>query len=474
MPAAARPGEAFGVFLAALGFFLLTHGGHFYAADTLIVYLTATNLLEQGRLDLGEIWGAVLGADGKRYGRYGIGLSLLQMPLVALGGGLDERFPGGFAALAGPGVSIYYPESFTIFAVSLLGPLCGALAAATLWSLARTLGHSRRVAALLTLLLVGATQTWPASRDGFPHVVVLLLLLVAVRASLDWSRPVWSPAVVGTALGTTLLVRPFDAVLTAPVVLAWLLLRRAPADLRAGVLGRNVVALALPLAIAGAIAAWHNHLRFGSVLLFDEPGTQVFNTPFLTGAYGLLLSPGRGLLVYSPPLVAGLCGLPLLARRRPADATLLAGLALALLAGYATYAHWDGGICWGGRYLVPLVPLLLLPAGELLARGGAGMALTVALGILGVLVQVAGSAVDFHRVAHDVQFGPHVLLDPEHSPIRTHWRFLLEGRHLDGLLLRIGETRGVAAALACAAPAVLLLGFGLVWTWAAARRAPAR
>jgi len=476
-PAAGR-GAASGVFLAALGFFLLTHGGHFYAADTLIVHLTAKSLLTEGNLALGEIWGAVLGADGQRYGRYGIGLSLLQMPLVLLGEGADALFPRGFAWLAGRGVSIYYPENFTIYAASLVGPLCGALAAATLWSLAAALGHPRYVVALLTGLLVVATQTWPASRDGFPHVVVLLLVLVAARAAITWSRPVWSAAAVGGALGMMLLVRPFDAVVTAPVVLAWLLAFRARGDLAAGVLGRNVVALALPLALAAALVAWHNHLRFGGALLFDEPGTQVFNTPFATGAHGLLLSSGRGLLVYSPPLLAGLCGLPLLARRRPADAALLAGLALALLAGYATYAHWDGGICWGGRYLVPLIPLLLLPAGELLARRGPAMALTLCLGIAGVLVQIAGTAVDFHRVAHDVQFGPHVLLEPAHSPIRTHWRFLLEGRHLDWLPLRIRATRGLAVAIAYALPGLLLLAAGLArvaraGSNPAARRAPA-
>lgn len=73
------------VFVAALGFLLATHGGHFYASDTLLVYLTGMRLVEEGRLDLERVWGSVTGAEGKRYARYAIGLSLLQAPRAWLG-----------------------------------------------------------------------------------------------------------------------------------------------------------------------------------------------------------------------------------------------------------------------------------------------------------------------------------------------------------------------------------------------------
>ncbi|MEW6268081.1 MAG: hypothetical protein AB1689_02140, partial [Thermodesulfobacteriota bacterium] len=461
-PGAAAPRATTGVFLAALGFLLLTHGGHFYAADSLIVHLTTTRLLEEQRLDLGEIWGTVKGPDGKRYGRYGIGLSVLQAPLAWLGKRVDARYPDGFAALAGPGVSIYYPESFAVFGATLVGPLCGALAAATLWSLAGALGYARHVAALLTLLLVVATQTWPASRDGFPHVVVLLLLLLAIREAVVWRRPLASPAARGATRGLLLLVRPFDGVLASPAILLYAAARHLRDDLRAGVLGRNVLALAVPLGLAGAVAAMHNYLRFGHVLLFDEPGTQAFNASLAVGAYGLLLSSGRGLFLYSPPLVAGLCGMPQLARRRPAEAALLAGVALPLLAGYAVYAHWDGGLCWGPRYLAPLVPLLLLPAGELVGAGGGAAVLLWTAGAAGAFVQLVGTAVDFHRAAHETGFTRDTLFDPVQAPILAHWSLLRAGKHLDWLALRVLAAQGAAVALAWSVLPAALLVAGLV------------
>jgi len=457
-----RPSRAAaGVFVAALGFLLLSHGGHFYSADALIVHLTGVRLVEQQRLDIGEIWGAVKGPDGLRYGRYGLGLSIVQAPLAWLGKQFDERYPDAFAALAGPGISIYYPESFSVFAATLTGPLCGALAAALLWSVAGALGYAPRVRAALVLLFVVSTQAWPASRDGFPHIGVLLLVLVAIREALTWARPIVSPAVLGGALGFLLLLRPFDAVLASPAVLLYALLRHARDDLRAGVLGRNLCAVALPLAAAGAISALHNHLRFGHVLLFDEPGTQAFNNSLLIGAYGLLLSSGRSLFLFSPPLLAGVCGLPAFARRRPAETALLAGIALPMLAAYASYANWDGGLCWGPRYLVPLIPLLLLPAGELLAAGGAAAAFTFFLGACGAFVQVVGTAVDFHRIAHDAGFTRETLFDPAKAPLLDHWRFFTAGRHLDWLALRIWAARGPAAMLAYLALPVSLLVVGV-------------
>lgn len=457
------------IFCAALGFLLLTHGGHFYAADTLIVHLTAVALVDDGGLDIGPIWGAVRGADGASYGRYGLGLSLLHAPLLLVGRAADALFPNSFAAYVGRNVSIYYPENWTIFATTLIGPLCGALAAVTLWQIALALGHSRRVAAGLALLLVVATQTWPASRDGFPHVVVLLLVLLALRIALEWRRPLWSPAALGATLGFLWLVRPFDGALALPPLVAYAALRNAAADHRRGVLVRNVVAFAAPLALAAIVVALHNYVRFGDVLAFDEPGTQAFNADPIDGAHGLLGSSGRGLLIYSPPLFAGLLGLPAFARRRPLEASLIVLLAVAYVGAYATYAHWDGGICWGPRYVVPLVPLLLLPAGELLAAGGVGVALVAVLGVAGVVVQVLGTAVDFHRVSSEVGFSRDTFFDPARSPIREHVRYLTAGRFLDWLPARIFERSGASGVAAYVALPLALLGAAVAFALGARR-----
>jgi hypothetical protein len=447
-----------GVFLATLGLLLATHGGHFYAADSMIVHLTAQNLVERGRLDLGPVWSGVQGADGLTYGRYGIGLSLLHAPLLVVGRYFDALAPDGVPGFAGPPVSIYYPETFAVFATTLVGPLCGALAAATFWQIALLLGFTVPVSAALTAILVLGTQLWPASRDSLPHVVVLLLELLALRSALGWRRPVASAAALGASIGFLFLVRPFDAVLAGPALLLHAAHRNLAATRRARVTGRCALALLAPLALAGALGALHNWLRFADVLAFDEPGAQSFQTPLVLGIYGLLFSAGRGLLFFSPPIVAGLFGLPSFARRRPAETALIGALSVAYLAAYGSYTNWEGGLCWGPRYVVPLVPFLLLPAGELLSSGVTARLFVAALGVAGLVVQVLGTLVDFQRLAHDAGFKRETLYDPALAPIVEHWRFLTVGKHIDWLPMRILDASGPWLALAyLALPLALLI-----------------
>jgi hypothetical protein len=436
------------------------------------VHLTAQSLVERGRLDLGPVWGAVQGVDGSTYGRYGIGLSLLHAPLLLIGRAFDVLVPDGVSSLAGPGVSIYYPENFAVFATTLVGPLCGALAAATFWQIALLVGFTVRVSAALTALLVLATQLWPASRDSLPHVVVLLLELLALRSALGWRRPVVSAAALGSAIGFMFLVRPFDAVLAGPALLLHAAHRNAAATRGARVAGRAVLALVACLAIAGALGALHNWLRFADVLAFDEPGAQSFHTPLVLGIYGLVFSAGRGLLFYSPPIVAGLFGLPAFARRRPAEAALIVAVSLAYLVAYGSYTNWEGGLCWGPRYVTPLVPLLLLPAGELLSSGIVARLFVAALAVAGFAVQILGTLVDFQRLAHDAGFRRETLYDPAVAPIVEHWRFLTVGKHLDWLPLRLLDASGPWVALAYLTLPVALLVVGIAWLLPSLRRAP--
>src|SRR6266851_8567359 len=73
------------VFVATLGFFLLTHGGHFYSIDNYTVYLTAQALSNTRSLAIEHGLATAPGRGGKDYGVYGIGLSLLEQPLIWAG-----------------------------------------------------------------------------------------------------------------------------------------------------------------------------------------------------------------------------------------------------------------------------------------------------------------------------------------------------------------------------------------------------
>src|SRR3954451_23842613 len=80
------------LFLAFLGFYLLTASGHFYAVDEETVFRVTESLVERHTVALPEAWGLVAsppGADEPRYAQYTPGQSLAAIPLYLVGKALS-------------------------------------------------------------------------------------------------------------------------------------------------------------------------------------------------------------------------------------------------------------------------------------------------------------------------------------------------------------------------------------------------
>src|SRR5262249_50537937 len=90
--------------------------------------------------------------------------------------------------------------------------------------------------------------------------------------------------------------------------------------------------------------------------------------PSLSGFFGLLISPGRGLFLFSPIIFFCLVGLwrtfhqPI--REEQRKAFVLALAALASFTMFAGFGEWGGAWCYGPRYLMEAGTLLFyfLPA----------------------------------------------------------------------------------------------------------------
>jgi len=91
-----------------------------------------------------------------------------------------------------------------------------------------------------------------------------------------------------------------------------------------------------------------------------NPGSTLTN-PLLQGVFGLLLSPGKGLLWYAFPIVLSFFGWVPFARKHLPEAVFIALLSLPVLALFSLYSFWPGDGSWGPRYLTPALPFLLLP-----------------------------------------------------------------------------------------------------------------
>lgn len=195
-----------------------------------------------------------------------------------------------------------------------------------------------------------------------------------------------------------------------------------------------VTAFALPIGLCGVLLLWHNLVRFGS-LLESGYSDEGFTTPLYVGLYGMLFSSGKSVFLFSPPVLLGVAGIFWLWRRHRADTLLIAGLVLATLLYYSAWWAWYGGWSWGPRFLVPVLPFLILPIGALLSERVWARWALVPLVVAGIGVQLLGALVDFNPYIVEIIGGdpanePKIWFYPWFSPLIGHLRYLVKGQHL--------------------------------------------
>ena len=273
---------------------------------------------------------------------------------------------------------------------SALGALVGLVA----FRLYRRLGAGEGVATLVTVALGCATLLWPSARRD-PHAVLEALLVTGlVEALLAAAAGELRPVVVGLWAGMLI----FDDLRFVPGVLgAGVHLGLAvPRGRRAAALGE----MAAPVVVLGVLAA----LGLGGKL----PDPDRYREHILDGLWGLFLSTGKGVLLFSPPLVLGLVAIPAAAR---ADRPAVRALALTIVPVVLLQAKsllWSGGHTWGVPDVVCLHPAALAPLAIALAHRRVDLPRRVAIAavlVLGLGVQLLASAFapgTWLTIAHDV------------------------------------------------------------------------
>jgi hypothetical protein len=149
-----------------------------------------------------------------------------------------------------------------------------------------------------------------------------------------------------------------------------------------------------PLAAAAAVVIGLNTVWFGHLLgavprlealhagVHFVPGSLTASVP--AGMLGLLISPSRGLLVFSPIVAIAAVGASRLTQggwtsERPERRWCAAAIAVQFLL-YSTYSVWWGGHTFGPRYALDALPMMV-PLGadgvEIVGRHATGRALAI-------------------------------------------------------------------------------------------------
>ena len=122
--------------------------------------------------------------------------------------------------------------------------------------------------------------------------------------------------------------------------------------------------------------------------------------------------------MYTPMLILGLGAWAVFLRRHRAEAWLMAGLWLTLLAFYSPYNFWTGGFNWGPRFLLPVLPFGFLPLGALLEESRSRLASLIfaLLFAVGFLIQTPAILVDHSRYLYQ-RFARHNGLHASLTPV---------------------------------------------------------
>ncbi len=364
---------AIGLFLFSI--YLFSYRGGFHSVDEVSMFAVTESLVKFGQVNTDQVawtqWTTsqaeaqgFFGRDGHVYSKKGLALSLAQAPLYWL-------------ALYAPGLGM-------LQTVSLLNAAVTAVTGLLLFMFIRRLGFPQAVAVIAALLFGTATISFIYAKYLFSEPLAGLFLLLAAYMLFAYRQEAGLRHVIlaGLAAGLAVLTRANNLFLL-PVYglyLLWILWDSRPSPRAAGEtsreptgLGRWLVGLALPLAVFGAAVGvvglgllGYNALRSGNPLQTGYDLT-LFSPNILLGLYKLLFSPLRGLFIYSPLLLLSLPGWWLLQRRRPAEAWLMAGLVLVTVGLFSAWSSGEG-LSWGSRFLVPVVPFLVISLAPLLKQ----------------------------------------------------------------------------------------------------------
>ncbi|MCC7362421.1 MAG: hypothetical protein IT317_23275 [Anaerolineales bacterium] len=466
-----RVAAALAVLTAAV--YWLTFVGRLRSIDEQAVLAVTESLVKHGTLaanplaftyHLGADNLVVPGPSGDYYAHKGLLPSLLAAPLYWLG--------------------LHWPGAGLVHAALLENVLLGALTVGLLYALGARLGFCRGPSLAAALTLAFGTLLWPYAETLFTEVntamcwlAALYLLVSAGQSAAAWpaaGRITAAGALVGLSLGANYV----NAVALPVFALyaAWPFSRAAGRPAL-----RRLTFYALGALLGGGLFLALNLMRFGALL---ETGYALqADTLRLAGfgvrLYGLLLSPYRGLLWYTPLFWLAPIGFAWLGRRRPAEAALSAGLSALVVGVFSLWSVWWGGVNWGPRYLTPLMPLLalgLLPVWErALARNAAWRWLTLALAALSGWAGLVGAVTDY--VKYDYAYwldyeralsaaapigAVPLLYDPRLSPLLLQSADLLRGR-LDLAWATPGRVDWLAVGVGLAAVALAALGLKLAW-----------
>lgn len=407
----------------------------FQSSDDVFKYLTTESILLRGTLQL-----PAPQTDGNSpnplYSRYALGHSFALIPFVGAGLFFEQLLHG--------------PITIRYFFALLFDPLVSVATVALLFLCVRRLYQSERLALVLSLVYFFATFVLPYAIASWTEPLLGMLLLLTFYAMLRFFEPgnvqrsKWL-ILAGVSLGYMTMTKE-EYVLPAMIFGIWWLVRRASLlwnerrnlPYLIGHLFAEGPLLAIPVFALYSIHIAYNYIRTSTLLGSGYQSIIGFDRSVLSGWYGLLLTSGKGLLLFAPPVLLCAWAVKGFWQRFGWEALLITLLFIEALWFYGIYIYWEGGISWGPRFLMPYVSLLIIFSGAALQQWASwqtwqrwGYGLMVGIGtwlaLLGTLTSADDSWYWGYNYVNAREWYMTVIFSPSGSPAGHAWRLVERG-----------------------------------------------
>jgi len=275
----------------------------------------------------------VPGVGGRFYSHWYPLLSVLNAPFAYL------------ALLVSRVIHLPFHYLAAVFALPMMGALTAATAGAVAL-LARRLGATETGAWWAAVAFCIGTVALAYGRTFYAEPLLAFLTTGALYFTFGDSL---SDLAIGACFAALAMVAKPTGIIVGPILAAYLLVKGVP-------ILKSILPLAGTAVGFGLFAAF-NVIRFGHPLDFGI-ASPFQPSYFISGATGLLFSPGYGLLWFCPPTILAVFGFRKAWNGHKFEALAIAAVFAGFLVLHSCLPYWFAAWSWGPRYLVPVVPAL--------------------------------------------------------------------------------------------------------------------
>ncbi|MFX1518786.1 MAG: ArnT family glycosyltransferase [Promethearchaeota archaeon] len=256
----------------------------------------------------------------------------------------------------------------THFFLILINAFFTSLATILIYEICNFLDYNSKICVLMALIFAFGTIAWVYAKTFLAHGFSAFLFLLSMYYAHRFIQGNETKFILlsGVAIGYSFLVEYSNLFLLVPFLVYFALYKTQ----------KKLIYFLVPIVLLLILLGTYHYVCFGNP--FSTPYRYYYHerqqdisfisNPVYIGLYGLLFSPQRGLFFISPVLLLSLYGFFLLYKKYKPETILFLSSFIIISVFYSMLPNWHGAYCYGPRYLLAVVPFIVIPLGTCIEK----------------------------------------------------------------------------------------------------------